>query len=140
MTKATLLLVEDNDSHAYLIERVLRKPEVDFECVRVRDGEEALTYLRRQGPYIQAEVPRAVLLDLKLPKLSGHEVLKTIKEDPLLRRVPVIILTTSDAEPDRLKAYANHANSYVVKSLGFAEFSRVLVAVGTYWATVNRPA
>lgn len=136
MTK--LLLVEDNDNHAYLIERVLQKQEADLEFVRVCDGEQALAYLRRQEPYRDVELPQAILLDLKLPKLGGHEVLEQIKADQELRLVPVIVLTTSDAQADRQRAYFNHANSYVVKPLDFTEFSRALVEVSTYWGTINR--
>ena len=135
---AKLLLIEDNDNHAYLIERVLQKRESDLEFARVSDGEQALAYLRRQQPYEDVELPQAVLLDLKLPKVGGHEVLEQIKADEELRFVPVIVLTTSDAQADKRRAYANHANSYVVKPLDFAEFSRALLEVGSYWGGINR--
>jgi hypothetical protein len=128
------LLVEDDDDHAKIIERSFRDSHHQIILDRVKDGVEALTYLRR-SPNL---VPDAVLLDLKLPKKDGHEVLQEIKEDPLLRSTPVIILTTSDAEIDRIKAYEHYANSYLVKPLDRNAFTKMIQDLSLYWGLWNK--
>lgn len=134
------LLVEDDDSHAMITMRSLRNNRVPNTVERVTDGAEAMAYLRNEGPYADRARPDAVLLDLKMPRLDGHEVLALIKEDPVLRMIPVIVLTTSDAEDDRLKAYKRHANSYLVKPLSFDRFRQLADDLTQYWGVWNRPA
>lgn len=132
------LLVEDDDDHAKIVERSLRADKGIF-LVRVSDGVEALKYLRREGQYQTTSRPDVVLLDLKLPKKDGHGVLSEIKEDVVLRTIPVIILTTSDAEGDKQKAYENDANSYLVKPLERDSFQRMIQDLGYYWGFWNKP-
>lgn len=134
------LLIEDDDSHAVITMRSLQQNRVGNHIDRVVDGEQALAYLRRQGPYVDQPRPDVILLDLKLPKLDGHEVLSVIKQDPDLRLIPVVVLTTSDAEIDRLKAYEHHANSYMVKPVDFDRFRKLVQELSLYWGVWNRPA
>lgn len=137
----TILLVEDNPDHAELVMRNMEDFQVANRIIHVEDGEEALDYLYKRGKYSDREkfpVPHLVLLDLRLPKIDGLEVLKEIKSDVGLRAVPVVILTTSDAERDMAKAYEYHANSYVTKPVNFLEFSRLLKDLGFYWLAWNR--
>lgn len=132
------LLVEDDDRHAKLIRRGLEDHHELSRLTRVRDGEEALAYLFRKEPFEDAPRPDVVLLDLKLPRVDGFEVLARLKEDPDLRLIPVIMLTTSDNEIDRLKAYDHHANSYVVKPVDFEKFQKVVSDLGLYWGIKNQ--
>lgn len=133
------LLVEDDDAHAELAMMELGRVGQGVTVDRVADGAAALEYLRRTGTYTQARRPDVVLLDLKLPRLDGHEVLQAIKGDALLQTIPVVVLTTSDAETDRVRAYFRHANSYVVKPLDFESFQRVVREVEEYWGRYNQP-
>ena len=110
-----VLLVEDDDSHAKLVLLGFAANNLTSTVERVSDGEQALAYLRRSAPYSDRPRPDFVLLDLNLPKTSGHEVLRQLKEDNDLRTIPVVILTTSSAEADRVTAYHRHANSYLTK-------------------------
>ncbi len=134
------LLVEDDDDHAHLVSRNLRKSRVVNQIVRVADGADALAFLRREGEYADAARPDVVLLDLKLPKVDGHEVLTAIKSDAELQDIPVVVLTTSDAETDRAKAYHLHANSYLVKPLDFEQFRKMVQELSFYWGVWNRPS
>lgn len=134
------LLIEDDDSHAIITMRSLKQNRVANHVDRVSDGEQALRFLRRQPPLEDAVLPDVILLDLKLPKVDGHEVLAAIKEDAQLRQIPVVILTTSDAEMDRAKAYHYHANSYVLKPMDFNCFRQVVEELSLYWGVWNRPA
>lgn len=120
------LLVEDNDDHAYLAQRSLKKTKLDHRVDRVADGAAALAYLRQETPYENKQRPDLVLLDLKLPKIDGHQVLQQIKQDPNLCRIPVIILSTSEEEQDRVKAHAYHANGYLIKPLDLVQLDQVL--------------
>ena len=131
------LLVEDDDAHAELVGMALQENGVKTTVDRVRDGEEALAYLRREGDYAEAARPDVILLDLKVPKMDGLEVLASIKEDPTLRRIPVLVMTTSDAEADRARAYYNHANSYLVKPADFEKFHAMIRDMKYYWAAWN---
>ena len=141
MTKnlVTFLLVEDDDTHAHLVTRSLAKSRVANRVHRVEDGVKALAYLKQQGEFASCEHPDVVLLDLKLPKVDGHEVLQAIKSDPSLRKIPVVVMTTSDAEIDRAKAYDLHANSYVVKPLDFETFRQLVNDLCLYWGVWNEP-
>lgn len=131
------LLVEDDDSHALIVERNLRKENILSSFNRVRDGEEALAYLRKEDQFKEVNRPDMILLDLKLPKLNGHEVLQIVKEDDLLRAIPVVILTTSAADSDVKKAYKHHANSYLVKPIDMACFRQMLQELSLYWGIWN---
>lgn len=137
----TILLVEDNQDHAELVKRNMEDSQVMNSIVHVEDGEAALNYLHGVGIYADRTrfpVPNLMLLDLRLPKIDGLEVLKIVKSDVMLRPLPVVILTTSDAERDLAVAYEYHANSYVTKPVNFEEFSRLLRDLGFYWLAWNR--
>jgi CheY-like chemotaxis protein len=132
------LLVEDDDDHAAFVLRTLQRNRVANRVDRVADGATALAYLRGEAPYTQRPRPDLVLLDLKLPRVDGHEVLAAIKSHPDLRTIPVVVLTTSDAETDRARAYRNHANSYLVKPINFARFRQLVHDLSLYWGIWNR--
>jgi len=137
----TILLVEDNPDHAELVMRNMENFQVANKIFHVEDGEAALEYLRGRGRYTDRgryPMPHLVLLDLRLPKVDGLQVLKEVKEDNNLRAVPVVILTTSDAERDMAMAYECHANSYLTKPVAFADFSQLLRDLGFYWLAWNR--
>ena len=136
---ATVLLVEDDETHAMLIMRCFERMEGN-NIHWVSDGEEAMDYLLHRGKFIDKEKnprPDLVLLDLRLPMRDGHEVLKDIKNSDELRTIPVVILTTSKNEHDLMNAYLNHANSYLVKPLGFDKFREMTEDLGTYWLKWN---
>ena len=136
-----VLLVEDNLDHAELVMRNLEDFQVANRVLHVEDGEEALHYLYGRGRYAdrqQYPMPHLMLLDLRMPKVDGLEVLKTVKMDETLRPLPVVILTTSDADRDMAMAYEYHANSYVTKPVIFDEFSRLLKDLGFYWLAWNK--
>ncbi len=134
-----VLLVEDDDAHAQLVELVFSEHRIAGSLDRVVDGEEALAYLQNQGPYAGRPRPDVILLDLKLPKVDGHEVLARIKSDDAFRRIPVVILTTSAAPLDRRLAYGNYANSYLTKPLEFDKFQKMVKDLGIYWSVWNQP-
>lgn len=136
----TILLVEDNPDHAELVIRNMEEFSVANTIVHVQDGEAALDYLLDRGKYagMRRPLPHLVLLDLQLPKVSGLEVLKQVKQDNRLRALPVVMLTTSAAERDMAKAYEYHANSYLSKPVDFCDFSRMLKDLGFYWLVWNR--
>ncbi len=136
LKRRRFLLVEDNDAHAKLVMMQLRDRD-ELTIDRVPDGEEALAYLRQEGPYANKERPDVVLLDLKLPRLNGHEVLRQLKADEELRGIPVIVLTTSQAEKDMAEAYREHVNSYLIKPFDFARFQRMMEDVAHYWGDWN---
>ena len=131
-----ILLVEDNPGDVRLTKEALKEGKVMNVLNTVEDGEEALAYLRRQGPYAQATRPDLVLLDLNLPKKSGREVLAEIKEDPDLKRIPVVILTVSEAEQDIIKSYNLHANCYITKPVNLEQFIEVVKSIEDFWLTV----
>lgn len=137
--KLQFLLVEDDDDHAALTERSLKRSETPCEVVRVADGAAALQYLRKEGSHSEAPTPDVVLLDLKLPRVNGLEVLEQMRADDALSMIPVVMLTTSDADCDRDRAYELHVNSYLVKPLQYSEFRELLSAVSNYWGHWNRP-
>lgn len=135
----SFLLVEDDDDHAQLVVRSLESNRITNRIDHVKDGAEALDYLFRRGKYVGQARPDVILLDLKLPKVDGHEVLREVKSDPQLKVIPVVILTTSGAEIDRSKAYEEHANSYLVKPLDFAQFRKMAEDLKLYWGMWNQP-
>jgi CheY-like chemotaxis protein len=135
-----VMLVEDNVDHAELVIRTLAEHPIANRVRHFLDGQSALDYLFRRGEFAgQDNIPRphVILLDLRLPRVDGIDVLKTIKEDDQLKIIPVVVLTTSDAEKDVARAYANHANSYLVKPVGFEEFKRLMDDLGFYWLGWN---
>jgi CheY-like chemotaxis protein len=135
-----ILLVEDNPDHAELTMRALRDGNILNEVFWVKDGEEALDFLHQRGRYANgAAVPRPglVLLDIKLPKLDGHEVLRGIKADHSLRSIPVVMLTTSEREDEVAEAYRAGANSFVSKPVRFADFVQKVKSVQLYWVLTN---
>ncbi|HEY2090768.1 MAG TPA: response regulator [Thermoanaerobaculia bacterium] len=131
-----ILLVEDNEGDLELTLRALKKVNLANKVLAVRDGAEALDYLFAPG----SVAPRVVLLDLKLPKVDGTEVLRRIKSDPRTALVPVVILTSSAEERDRLATYELGANSFIVKPVEFDSFSRAVTEIGMYWMLLNRNA
>jgi CheY-like chemotaxis protein len=138
-----ILLVEDNQDHAELVKRSFEEHRVANALHHVSDGEEALDYLFRRGAYTDPEKsprPHVVLLDLRLPKIDGLEVLKEIRTCKELGRIPVVILTTSDAEMDVARAYDAHVNSYLVKPVDFEKFLQLMNDLGFYWLAWNRNA
>ena len=133
-----VLLVEDDPGHAELVRRHLQRSSRTLRLSHVADGQEALDYLRGEGEYAGAhDHPDLILLDLRLPRVDGLEVLRQIKEDPALARIPVVILTTSHSSPDIAEAYARRANSYLVKPVDFQQFSDLMEQVKHYWTVWN---
>jgi chemotaxis family two-component system response regulator Rcp1 len=131
-----ILLVEDNPADIRLTQEVFKEGRIRNTLNVVMDGEEAMIYLRKLGKYSQAETPDLVLLDLNLPKKDGRSVLADIKADPVLKFIPVIILTTSAAEQDILNTYANHANCYIMKPVDLAQFINVVRSIEEFWLTI----
>jgi CheY-like chemotaxis protein len=136
-----ILLAEDNPNDVELTLAALAENHLANEVVVVRDGAEALDYLHRRGVFkLRTEGhPAVVLLDLKLPKVDGLEVLEQVKTDPALRTVPVVMLTSSREEQDLVRSYNLGANAYVVKPMEFHEFVNAIKEVGLFWAIVNQP-
>jgi CheY-like chemotaxis protein len=137
----TILLVEDNLDHAELVMRNLEEFKVANRIMHVEDGEAALDYLHGRLEYADRKrfpMPQLMLLDLRLPRVDGLQVLKEVKSDIVLRALPVVVLTTSDAERDLAMAYEYHANSYLTKPVDFNDFSRLLGDLGFYWLAWNR--
>ena len=128
-----ILLVEDSPGDVLLTREALREARVANELNVVGDGEEAMRYLRQEGEYAEQVRPDIVLLDLNLPRKDGREVLREVKSDPELRRIPVIVLTTSSAEEDVMTAYDAHANSYIRKPVDLEKFMRVVRSIEDYW-------
>jgi len=136
-----ILLVEDNPRDLELTLVALEKAQLANEVITLRDGAEALEYLFRRGQYAtRAEGnPAVILLDLKLPKVDGLQVLEKIKEDPALRSTPVVMLTSSREEKDVIRSYNLGVNAYVVKPVGFGEFIEAISDLGIFWAVLNEP-
>jgi CheY-like chemotaxis protein len=133
-----VLLVEDNPGEVRLILEALKEGKVCNRLNVVRDGVEAMAYLRREGQHAAAARPDLILLDLNLPRKDGRQVLAEIKQDPDLRRIPVVVLTTSDAELDVLKSYDLHANCYITKPVNLERFITVVRSIEDFWLTVVR--
>jgi chemotaxis family two-component system response regulator Rcp1 len=131
-----ILLVEDNPGDVRLTREALREGKIRNNLSVVPDGVEALAFLRREGRYAGSPHPDVILLDLNLPRKSGREVLAEIKSDSQLRRIPVVILTTSADEQDILRAYELHANCYITKPVDFEQFITVIQAIENFWLTV----
>ena len=131
-----ILLVEDNPGDIRLTEEALRESRVSNNLHKVENGVEAMAFLRRRGKYADAAHPDLVLLDLNLPLKDGREVLEEIKSDEQLKRIPVIVLTTSSAEVDILHTYDNHGNAYITKPIDLDQFVKAIKAIEDFWFKV----
>jgi CheY-like chemotaxis protein len=136
MRPIDILLVEDNPGDVRLTQEALRAGKVRNTLHVARDGQEAMAILRREGPQVSVPKPDLILLDLNLPKKDGRQVLAEIKEDPKLRRIPVVVLTSSQAETDIARSYDLHANCYVTKPIDLDQFLDVVKSVEDFWLTV----
>jgi CheY-like chemotaxis protein len=137
----SVLLVEDNPNDVELTLSALKEAKLANEIVVTNDGEQALDYLQRRGRHAGRTTPNpaVILLDLKMPKVDGHEVLRHIRADPELRLIPVVVLTSSREEKDLYSSYDKGANSYVVKPVDFEEFIGAISKLGVFWAVLNEP-
>lgn len=133
-----ILLVEDNPGDARLAQEALKEGQIVNHLHVVRDGVEAMAFLRRQPPFIEVPLPHIVLLDLNLPRKDGREVLAEIKGDELLRKIPVVVLTTSQAEQDIVRSYDLHANCYITKPVDLDQFISVIRSIETFWCSVAK--
>jgi CheY-like chemotaxis protein len=133
-----ILLVEDNEDDILLEREALAEAQLVNLMHVVRDGEEAMAFLRREGKYHNAQRPGLILLDINMPKKNGFEVLNEIKADPALKHMPVVMLTTSDSEADIVKSYAKGACSFITKPMDFDKFRDVARQFALYWALVAR--
>jgi CheY-like chemotaxis protein len=131
-----VLLVEDNPGDVRLTKEALKESKLNNIMHVVEDGVEAMAFLRREGKYQDATLPDLILLDLNLPRMDGREVLGQVKADSRLKRIPVVILTTSNAEEDILRAYDLHANCYVKKPVDLDQFVKVVHSIEDFWLTV----
>jgi CheY-like chemotaxis protein len=138
----TILLVEDNDDDAELARRAFQHGKINNKLVRTRDGLDALDYLFARGKYAGRDVrdqPAVTLLDLNIPKIHGLEVLKAIRADERTKHLPVVILTTSNEDKDRMGAYDHYANSYVIKPIDYDKFVAATAHLSLYWTRLNVP-
>jgi CheY-like chemotaxis protein len=133
-----LLLVEDNEDDIVLIEEAFAESKLMNVLFKVRDGEEALAYLRQEGPYTHSRKPGLVLLDINMPKKSGFEVLQAMKADPRLQALPVVMLTTSDRDDDVVRSYSGGACSYIRKPMSLEQFVQVVKGFELYWTIVSQ--
>lgn len=137
-----ILLVEDNPNDAELCLRALTKNKISNKIVHVKDGAEAIDFIFATGPYAHRKVengPKVILLDLKLPKVDGLEVLQKVKADARTKVIPVVVMTSSKEEQDIVKSYQYGVNSYVVKPVDFDKFVKVVADLGLYWMLLNQP-
>jgi len=133
-----VLMVEDSPTDAELAQLALQDAKVMVNMSVVEDGVEALSFLRKEGPYADAPTPDIVFLDLSLPRKDGREVLREIRADPDLTALPVVILTTSEDEEDVLRAYENHVNAFITKPVDFDQLVKVVKGIEEFWFTVVR--
>lgn len=140
--KNEIVLVEDNESDAELTIRAFKKNNILNKLIHLQDGQEALEYIFATGKYSERninELPKVILLDLKMPKVGGLEVLKKIKSDDRTKIIPVIILTSSKEDKDIIEGYKLGVNSYIVKPVGFENFAKAVSEIGLYWLLLNQP-
>jgi CheY-like chemotaxis protein len=133
-----ILLVEDSPGDVGLTIEALKEAKINNNLSVVEDGEKAMEFLHRRGEYVSAPKPDLILLDLNLPRKNGREVLQEVKADPLLRRIPIVILTTSRSDEDIIRAYDLHANCYISKPVDFEKFMEVVKSIEDFWLTVVR--
>lgn len=139
--KVEILLCEDNKRDADLTIRALKKKNIGNKIIWVKDGEEALDYLFGRNAYkerVVEDTPRVILLDLKMPKVDGMEVLKEVRSHPATKFIPVVIMTSSNEEKDIVKSYQLGVNSYIVKPVDFSKFTEAISEVGYYWMLLNK--
>lgn len=137
-----IILVEDNPDDAALTIRALKKQNLANRLVHLKDGAEALDFMFGNGEYKgrnTSNIPKVILLDLKMPKVNGIEVLQKLKSEPATKVIPVVVLTSSAEDPDINKCYELGANSYIVKPVEFEDFTRKISELGMYWAVLNKP-
>ncbi len=140
MKTTEILFVEDNPDDIRLTLRALKKRNLSNKILTITDGEEALEYIFCKGRYVErhkSQKPKVIVLDLKLPKVGGIEILKKIKSDEHTKNIPVVILTSSREESDMVKSYSYGVNSYVVKPINFDSFTEAISSLGIYWLLVN---
>ena len=133
-----LLVIEDNPNDAELMRHALARVSMDLKVAYISDGAEALDYLVKKVGRGRALPPKLVVLDLKLPRIDGHEILRRAKHHPYLRSVPFVVLTSSQQESDILSCYQEGANSYLVKPVDFSRFAQSIQMLGSYWLTLNQ--
>lgn len=133
-----ILLVEDNEPDILLTQEAFRDARIANRLHVTRDGVEALSFLRREAPFEDAARPDVILLDINMPRMGGLEMLREVKADEELRTIPVVVLTTSQADEDILRSYQSHASSYIVKPVGFENFHQAIRAFETYWLSFVR--
>ncbi|HEY0060225.1 MAG TPA: response regulator [Flavisolibacter sp.] len=141
VNEVEILLVEDNMSDAELVIRALRKVNLANQLIHLKDGEEALDFLFATGPFAgrqKMNIPKVILLDIKMPKVDGLEALRQIKSNPQTRLIPVVIMTSSKEEQDMIRSYELGVNSFVVKPLGFDAFAQAVSELGLYWVLTNQ--
>jgi CheY-like chemotaxis protein len=137
MTKAVhILLVEDNEGDIVLTLEALKEARIHNNVDVIRDGEKAMEFLKKEGEFGNAKTPDLILLDINLPKIDGKEVLASIKNDEVLKIIPVVMLTTSDSEKDIIESYNSHANCYITKPVGFENFMRVILTIKEFWISI----
>ena len=136
MQHVHILLVDDNEGDILLTVEALNEAKIINKISVARDGQEALLFLNKERPFRDSETPDLILLDINLPKMDGTEVLAIIKNDPDLRRIPVIMLTTSSAEKDILASYNNHANCYITKPVDLDRFMSVIRTIEDFWISI----
>lgn len=140
--EADILLIEDNIHDAELAIRALKKNNLVNHLIHLKDGAEALDFIFGEGEYSERKavhIPKVILLDLKMPKVNGIEVLQRLKANELTKKIPVVVLTSSKEDPDIQTCYALGVNSYVVKPVGFDEFVKAVSDLGLYWMILNQP-
>lgn len=138
LESAVILLVEDDPADVELTQCTIKKSKVLIDLQVVRDGVEALAFLRREGQYAEAPSPDLILLDLNMPRMDGRTFLSEMRADDNLKAIPVVVLTTSQTDEDILKSYQLGANCFVTKPVGLAEFTRVVDAIEDFWFTIVR--
>ena len=142
VTHLEIILIEDNPSDAELTIRALKKNNLINNIVHLKDGVEALDFMFCEGQYAErkhSENPKAILLDLKMPKVNGIEVLRRLKSDSRTKTIPVVVLTSSNEDPDVAICYELGVNSYIVKPVGFENFTSAVAQLGFYWLLLNQP-
>jgi len=136
MNEINILLVEDNEGDIVLTLEALNEAKIHNEINVVKDGDAALRYMKKEGEYTDVKTPDLVLLDINLPKMDGIEVLTELKNDDLLRVIPIVMLTTSDSEKDIFQAYQSHANCYITKPVNFENFMEVIQTIKNFWINI----